>query len=192
MKVIEHPKFVVGIGGSAGALPAYKALLDALPSDTALAFVIISNMSPSAHSQLAIILSRHTKMPVLVASNKMPIRRNHVYVIPSDADLFIEKDTFVVISPRAYGLNQIDVFYTSLAEAMGARAIGVVLSGYMGGATKGCQQIKEKGGITFAQDVSAEVSNMPLMAQDLGYIDFIMPPAEIAGKLKRLAAALKT
>ena len=47
-----HPKFIVGVGGSAGALNAYKALLEALSPDTGVAFVIISHMSPSAHSEL--------------------------------------------------------------------------------------------------------------------------------------------
>ena len=42
-----HPKLIVGIGGSAGALNAYKALLEAMPSDTGFAFVIISHMIPS-------------------------------------------------------------------------------------------------------------------------------------------------
>ncbi len=60
MKTIQ-PKLIVGIGGSAGALSAYRALLDALPFDTGMAFVIISHMNPTAHSQLAKILKRHTK-----------------------------------------------------------------------------------------------------------------------------------
>ena len=69
-----HPDFIVGIGGSAGGLKAYKALLDALPSTTGMAFVVVAHMMPMAHSQLAQILSRHTKMPVLVALASMPIR----------------------------------------------------------------------------------------------------------------------
>ena len=187
-----HPKFIVGIGGSAGALNAYKNLLEALPPDTDLAFVIISHMSPSAYSQLALILSRHTKMPVIVASMKMPILRNHVYVIPNGVDLLIENYAFKVLSPRSIGHKQIDVFFVSLAEAMGIRAIGIVLSGYNGDGTEGCKQIKAKGGITFAQDVSAEVPHMPFIAQASGCIDFVMSPQKIAAKLKKLATALKT
>ena len=186
-----HPKFFVGIGGSAGALTAYWALLEALPPDTGMAFVIISHMSPSAHSELAIILSRHTKMPVIVASMKMPVQRNHVYVIPPDSDLFIENYTFKVLSPRTGGGKQIDLFFVSLAKAMRTRAIGIILSGYNGDGTEGCKQIKAKGGITFAQDVSAQVPHMPLSARDSGCVDFVMPPKKIAAKLKRLAAAIK-
>ena len=187
-----HPTLIVGIGGSAGALNAYKALLDALPSDTGMAFVIISHMNPTASSQLVKILSRHTKMTVMVASMARPILANHVFVIPPDADLLIENYSFKVISPRSGGHKQIDVFFVSLAEAMGVRAIGIVLSGYDGDGTEGCKIIKANGGKTFAQDMSAEVDFMPLSAQASGCADFVMPLNKIPGKLKSLAAALKT
>ena len=187
-----HPKLIVGIGGSAGALNAYKALLDAMPADTGMAFVIISHMNPTAHSQLAKILSLHSKMKVMAASMGMQIRANYVYVIPPDADLFIENYSFKVISPRSGRNKQIDAFFISLAEAVGVRAIGIVLSGYDGDGTEGCRHIKANGGKTFAQDMSAEVDFMPLSAQASGCADFVMPLNKIPGKLKSLAAALKT
>jgi len=186
-----QPKLIVGIGGSAGALNAYKALLDALPPDTGMAFVIISHMNPTANSQLAEILSRHTKMTVRAASMAMQIRANHVYVIPPNADLLIENYTFK-ISPRSAGHKQIDVFFASLAEAMSARAIGIILSGYDSDGTEGCKHIKANGGKTFAQDMSAEVDFMPLSAQAAGCADFVMPLDKIPNKLKSLAATLKT
>ena len=191
MKTVQ-PKFIVGIGGSAGALSAYKALLDALPPDTGMAFVIISHMNPTAHSQLAKILSRRTKMSVTVASEAMPILANHVYVIPPDSDLTMENYRFRVISPRTGRNKQIDLFFISLANEMGVRAVGIVLSGYDHDGTEGCKQIKANGGKTFAQDLSAEVDFMPLSAQVAGCIDFVLPLNKIPGKLKRLAVALKT
>ena len=51
-----RPNCIVGIGGSAGGLDAYKALLDALPSNTGMAFVIVSHILPTANSQLVQIL----------------------------------------------------------------------------------------------------------------------------------------
>ena len=186
-----HPKLIVGIGGSAGALNAYKELLNAMPSNTGMAFVIISHMNPTAHSELAKILSRHTKMTVMVASMAMPVLANHVYVIPSDSDLLIENYRFKVISPRSGRNKQIDLFFTSLAKAMGERAIGIVLSGYDHDGSEGCKHIKANGGKIFAQDMSAEVAHMPLSAQASGCVDFVMPLDKIPGKLKSLAAALK-
>lgn len=183
----SHPNFIVGIGGSAGGLDAYKALLDALPPNTGMALVIVSHIVPTANSQLAYLLSRHTKMPVLVASAAMPIRANHVYVCPPNADLRMERYTFKMVSPRVGRNDQVDIFLTSLAEAMGARAIGIILSGYDGDGTEGCKRIKAKGGTTFAQDMSAEVPDMPLSALAAGCVDFVLPVAKIADELRKMA-----
>ena len=181
-----HPNFIVGIGGSAGGLKAYKALLDALPCNTGMAFVVVSHILPTANSQLASILSAHTQMPVLVASTAMPIQANHVYVSPPNSDLLIESGAFKVVSPRTGRNILIDLFFTSLADAMGASAIGIIVSGYDGDGTEGCKHIKTKGGQTFAQDMSAEVTDMPLGAQASGNIDFVLSLDEISKELQRL------
>jgi two-component system CheB/CheR fusion protein len=182
------PTCVVGIGGSAGALSAYKSLLDHLPDDTGMAFVIISHMNPDAFSQLALILARHTKMSALVASTAMPVRANHVYVIPANTDLEVEEHKFKVTSPRSRRNAQVDIFFASIAEAFGDRAIGVVVSGYDGDGTAGCKHIKEKGGITFAQDASAEIDSMPLSAQASGHVDFVLSPIDISEALIEIGA----
>ena len=186
-----HPAFIVGIGGSAGGLSAYKAFLDALPPTTGMAFVIVSHILPTATSRLADILQRHTKMEVTVASTAMTIRANHVYVSPPNSDLLIYGDTFRIVSPRT-SRKQIDLFLTSLAEAVGTRAIGIIFSGYGGDGTEGCKHIKENGGTTFAQDMSAEADGMPLSAQASGCVDFVLPPGKIPAALRRLVRAIAT
>ncbi len=185
---ITSPNFVVGIGASAGGLDAYKAFFEALPSDTGMAFVVIFHIHPAAHSQLAEILSRHTKMTVMLAASGMKIRANQVYVIPGNADLFIENGTLRVVSPRASRNSQVDLFFTSLATAMGERAVGIVFSGYDGDGAEGCKRIKAAGGTTFAQDNSAEVSGMPLSAQATDCVDFVLPPDKIPAELDKLIA----
>ena len=182
-----HPNFIVGIGGSAGSLNAYKALLDALPSNTGMAFVIVSHTLPTFHSLLAEILSGHSKMKIIEASARMPVQANHVYVCPPNADLFVESYTFNVVFPRTRN-KPVDLFLTSLAAAMGARAIGIILSGYGGDGTEGCRHIKAKGGTTFAQDMSAEVDGMPRSAQASGCVDFVLPPDKIPDELQRLVS----
>ena len=83
------------------------------------------------------------------------------------------------------------VFFVSLAEAMGERAIGIILSGYDSDGSEGCKHIKAHGGKIFAQDMSAEIDYMPINAQASGCVDFILPLNKIPEKLKSLAAALK-
>jgi len=55
---------------------------------------------------------------------------------------------------------------------------------------QGIQAIKEAGGITIAQDVSAHYADMPRNAVATGAVDFVLPPEEIAEQLSRLGAHL--
>ena len=181
------PNFVVGIGASAGGLSAFKAFFNALAPDTGMAFVVISHLNPAAHSYLAEILSRHTKMKVMLAASGMKILANQVFVIPGNADLLIENGALLVVTPRTRRNAQVDIFFASLAAAMGTRAVGIVFSGYDGDGAEGCKRIKALGGTTFAQDSSAEVSGMPLSAQATGSVDFVLPPEKIPLELKKLS-----
>ena len=187
---IKDPSFIVGIGASAGGLNAYKAFFDALPSDTGMAFVVISHIYPAAHSQLTEILSWHTKMTVVLAASGMKMRANQVYVIPGNADLTIKSNVLKVASPRIRGNTQVDIFFVSLATTMGARAVGIVFSGYDGDGAEGCRRIKAAGGTTFAQDTSAEVSGMPLSAQATGCVDFVLAPNKIPSELQKMTIGL--
>jgi len=183
---ISDPNFVVGIGASAGGLNAYKAFFDALPSNTGMAFVVVSHIHPAAHSELAEILSRHTKMTVLLATSEMRVRANQVYVIPGNADLLLENGALNVISPRTRRNAQVNIFFSSLAAAMGTHAVGIVFSGYDGDGAEGCKRIKAAGGTTFAQDNSAEVSGMPVSARATGCIDFVLAPEQIPAELLKM------
>ena len=185
------PNFVVGIGASAGGLNAYKAFFNALPPDTGMAFVVISHLHPEAYSQLAKILSRHTKMTVSLAASGMKVLANEVYVIPTNADLSIENGALNVASPRVGRNSQVDIFFISVAKAMGARAVGIVFSGYDGDGAEGCKQIRAAGGTTFAQDSSAEVSGMPHSAQATGCVDFVLSPEEMPAELDRLISRFR-
>ena len=189
---LANPNFVVGIGASAGGLNAYKAFFEALPANTGMAFVVISHIHPAAHSQLAEILSRHTKMTVLLAASDMKVRANQIYVIPGNADLSLVNGILNVISPRTRRNAQVDIFFSSLATAMGTRAVGIVFSGYDGDGAEGCRRIKAAGGTTFAQDTSAEVSSMPLSARATGSVDFVLAPEKIPAELQKMASRVGT
>ncbi len=83
----------------------------------------------------------------------------------------------------------IDAFFRSLAEHRKSQAIGVVLSGTGTDGTLGLAAIKAEGGIAFAQDEqSAKYPDMPRSASaQFGAADFVLPPAQIARELARIA-----
>src|SRR6185369_402558 len=69
----------------------------------------------------------------------------------------------------------------------GHKSIGVVLSGTANDGSLGIQEIKAAGGITFAQDDTAEQNSMPASAIATGAVDFVLPPHEIGRELGEIA-----
>jgi two-component system CheB/CheR fusion protein len=181
---------VVAIGASAGGLEAFRLLLSGLPVDTGFAFVLVQHLDPTHPSSLSEILGRSTKMPVTDASDGLPIERNHVYVIPPNTELTME-NRVLKVNPRRQTSGAhlpIDHFLRSLAQDCGANAIGVILSGAGGDGSEGLQAVKEAGGVTFAQEPgTAEFPSMPQRAEAATNVDFVLPPAEIARELARIA-----
>lgn len=179
---------IVGIGGSAGGLDAFTKLLQALPDDTDMAFVIVQHLDPHHTSHLPEILTKSTSMPVRNVEDGLSIRPNEVYVIPPNTTMVLE-DGILRLVPRTSGLHlPVDAFFRSLARVQGGRAIGVILSGTASDGSQGVKAIKEECGITFAQDeTSAQHIGMPRSAIATGAIDYVLPPAEIARELARLS-----
>ena len=178
---------VVGIGASAGGLEAFKKLLNAIPENSGMAYVLVQHLHPGHESMLPEILQKVTKIPVLEISDDIKVMPNHIYIIPSNK-MMIANDGVLQLTPRAANKNQlnlpIDLFFTSLAEVHQSHSIGVVLSGTASDGTNGLKAIKEHGGITFAQDSeSAAYNGMPDSAIQAGVVDFILAPEKIPEKL---------
>jgi two-component system CheB/CheR fusion protein len=177
---------IVGIGASAGGLEAYRQLLEKLPADTGMAFVLVQHLDPRHESRLTDLLGRTTPMPVLEVTDGLSVQPNHVYVIPPNANLAIAQSVFQ-ITPRGEERAPhlpVDFLFRSLAEDRKARAVAVVLSGTGSDGTLGMCEIKARGGITFAQDeTSARHSGMPRSAADSGCVDFVLTPEAIALRL---------
>ena len=81
-----------------------------------------------------------------------------------------------------------DVLFESAADAYGAGLIGIVLSGANQDGAEGLLRIKEKGGLTIAQNPQdAEVSYMPKAAIEFAGPDYIVKCEEIPALLVKLA-----
>jgi two-component system CheB/CheR fusion protein len=184
---------VVAIGASAGGLEAFTQFLHKLPNNTGMAFVLIQHLDPKHHSLLSELLAKKTNMPVAEAKNGTIVEPDHVYVIPPNVNMGIQRRR-LQLTPRLdeLGLHTpVDFFMRSLAEERHGRSIGVVLSGTGSDGTSGLVTIKAEGGITFAQDEkSAKYSGMPHSATASGSVDFVLPPDQIARELARISGHL--
>ena len=180
---------IVAIGASAGGLTAVSELLKNLSPDTGMAFIYVQHLNPDYKSRLPTILSKFTKMKVQEIDDMELMKPNNIYVIPNNKGIKITGG-YIKLFPRekrgAVAIS-IDALFSSLALTHKENVMGVVLSGYASDGTIGLKAIKEAGGITFAQDSSAEADSMPHSAIASGVVDFVLSPKEIARQLTRLS-----
>jgi two-component system CheB/CheR fusion protein len=184
---LAQSPLVVGIVASAGGLEAFRIFFSRMPADSGMAFVLVQHLAPDHLSLLVELLEKTTKMPVQEAETGMPVQANHVYIIPPNATLLIEKGQLVVMRPAPPREDRypIDTFFFSLAKDQGENAVCIVLSGTGNDGSLGLTSVKEQGGLTIAQAVSDHVpmAGMPSNAAATGYVDYVLPVEDIPAKL---------
>lgn len=188
IKIPSNPFPIVAIGSSAGGLEAITALLRELPSNLGMAFIYVQHLSPDHKSFLTSILTNVTDMKVQEIENMETIIPNNLYVIPNNKAIEVT-DGHIKLLPRPKSGTPIsvDTLFSSLAETHKENVIGVILSGNGSDGKAGLKAIKDAGGVTFAQDSSAQVSGMPKASIESGIVDFILSPKEISRKLTQLS-----
>ena len=177
---------VVGLGGSAGGLPALQAFFTTMPADNGMAFVVIMHLSPEHESMLAEVLQKTTAMPVRQVRGRVKVEPNHVYVIPPARNLSMEDGHLILIEPgRRLGKHvAVDLFFRTLADTHGLLAAAIVLSGADGDGAIGIKRIKERGGLAVAQKPSqAEHDSMPRAAIATNMVDWVLPVEEMPARL---------
>jgi two-component system, chemotaxis family, CheB/CheR fusion protein len=174
---------VVGIGASAGGLEALTELLQHLPTQPNMAFVVIQHLDPRHDSSLPELLSGKTGMRVVPVQRDVPLEPTHLYVISPNTVLRVQGGRLVMETRPPDTFKPIDIFFHSVAEEFKESAIGIVLSGTATDGTFGLKHIKAEGGITFAQDQTAKFDSMPRSAIAAGAVDFVLSPRQIAQEL---------
>ncbi len=179
---------IVGIGASAGGLAAFEAFFTSIPvnTDLGIAFVLVQHLAPEHKSLLAEIIQRYTSMPVCEVKDGEIVQPNYVYVIPPNCNMALQGNALRLfnISKADKSRLSIDFFFRSLAQEQHERAIGIILSGAGSDGTQGVRLIKEECGMVMAQSPeSIEFDSMPSSAIATGLVDYVLPIAEMAGKL---------
>ena len=172
-------QFVVGIGASAGGLEAIEKFFDHVPGDSGLTFVIVQHLSPDFKSLMDELLARHTKLPIYRVEDGMAIQPNAIYLIPRKKNMVLSFGKLMLTDQdQKPGPNlPIDIFFQSLAQDMGDRAIGVVLSGTGSDGSRGLKEIHEAGGLVIVQDPDTSAfDGMPKAALATGLADLVLPP----------------
>jgi two-component system CheB/CheR fusion protein len=177
---------IVGIGASAGGLDACRSFLDALPADCGMAFILVQHLDPTHESMMVDLLTGHTLMTVLQATDGMPIKRDHLYIIPPGTYLSVEHSALHLSEPHArHGARlPFDFLLNSLAADCGSRAICIILSGTGADGSVGLKAIRENGGLVIAQDPDeASYDGMPRNAILTGSVNQVLPVGKMPNAL---------
>ena len=174
------PFLIVGIGASAGGIPAFEGFFHEMPDDTGMAIVLVTHLSPFRKSLLHEVIARYTSTPVEVVEDGVTVAPGRIYVMPEGRILTIAEGRLRLHDDDVQHRERkpIDVFFASLAEDQGERAVGIVLSGGDGDGTLGVKAIKQHGGITMAQAHDGNGPRNPEMPDSAiasGLIDFDVP-----------------
>jgi two-component system chemotaxis response regulator CheB len=182
---------IIVIGASSGGIEALTEVVSRLPEDLPAAVFIVVHVLPRSVSMLPDILNRAGPLAAAHAKDNEKIKAGRIYVACPDFHMLIADGSVrLVRGPRENNTRPaIDPTFRTAARAYGPRVIGVVLSGALDDGTAGLQTIKEQGGIAVVQDPKeALFPDMPQNALAEVAVDHVVPKAEIAPLLARLAA----
>jgi chemotaxis response regulator CheB len=180
---------VVVIAASAGGINALVEVLSRLPADLPAAVLIVQHLRDDRPTRLHEHLARLSSLPVRLAEDGLPLEAGVVYLAVPGQHLRVEGSTLVLDrgEPVHYVRPSADVLFASAAQVFGPKVIGVVLSGTGHDGTRGCQEIKGKGGITIAQgEKTSRYFAMPGAAIEADAVDYVLPLGKIAGKIAEL------
>ncbi|MEO6744188.1 MAG: CheR family methyltransferase [Caldimonas sp.] len=177
---------VVGLGGSTSSLPSLQTFFRAMPPDPGMAFFIAMHPQPGHEAAVGDTLRADTRMPVIELDGEQPVKVNQIYVVPPGKALHASDGQVGAIDVRPNRGRHVvvDLFFRTLADSHGPHAAAVVMSGTDGDGAIGIKRIKERGGLTIAQDPSEAVhGSMPRSAIATGMVDWVLPANEMPGRL---------
>ncbi len=188
-----HSSAVLAIGASTGGTVALQDILLRIPAD--MPGTVIAQHIPAGFSlAFAQRLNSLCAMEVREAVHGDILHRGLALVAPGDFHLMLRhtpagyKVELQQGPPVCFQRPSVDVMFASVAQAAGARAVGVLLTGMGSDGAKGMLALKRAGATTLAQDeASCVVYGMPREAVRLGAVDTVASltqmPACIAASL---------
>jgi two-component system chemotaxis response regulator CheB len=179
------------IGASAGGLAALSSILGRLPPGFPLPVIVNQHRSKDERTLLEELLQAKCVIRITQAEEKESIRDGVVYFAPADYHLLIEKDRSFSLTcdePVNFSRPSIDLLFETASEAYGEKLIGVILTGTNSDGAEGIRAIRQRGGLTIAQDPAKAVfPEMPRAAIDTGSVQYILDPGEITAFLLQMA-----
>ncbi len=178
---------VVGIGASTGGPPVLQNILSGLSREFPAPLLIVQHIARGFLPGMVEWLSQTTGLHVHVAAHGIVPVPGHAYIAPDDFHLGLGGGFKLHLSrdPPEQGLRPaVSWLFRSLAESIGANAVGVLLTGMGRDGADELKLLRDRGAVTIAQDrETSVVHGMPGEAIALGAAMHVLPADRIAGAL---------
>ena len=187
---------LVAIGASTGGPLVLQKILSGLPKDLAVPVLIVQHITPGFVEGFVEWLAGASRFPLHIAAHTgEQTKPGHGYVAPDGFHMGVGKGPRIVLSDHApeSGLRpSVAYLFRTVAQVLGARAVGVLLTGMGRDGAEGLKMLKDMGALTIAQDeASSIVHGMPGEAIKLGAATYVLPPESIAAMLAGLVGETK-
>ncbi len=195
-KVAEGIPGVLIIGASTGGPSAIQRALAQIPADFPFPIIVVQHMPPVFTRQFSVRLDKNTPFKVREAEQGDPLVPGQVLVVPGGNHLEIVKQRGYIAALREKSkgdrfVPSIDMTMTSAADVLGARTIGVLLTGMGNDGAEGLLKIKQAGGQTIAEsEESTVVFGMPRAAVQKGAAGSVLVLDRIPQKVQELSQVI--
>lgn len=180
----------IAIGASTGGPPVLQQILSGLPRDLPVPVLMVQHIAAGFTQGFVEWLSGAAHFPVHIALHGEYPLPGHGYVAPDGFHLGIGNGPRIVLSDHApeNGLRpSVAYLFRSVAQTLGPRAVGVLLTGMGRDGAAELKEMKGRGAVAIVQDEeSSIIFGMPGEAVALNAHTHILPPDKIAALLRTL------
>jgi two-component system chemotaxis response regulator CheB len=182
---------IVAMGASTGGTEALREIIESLPEGSP-GTVVVQHMPEGFTAAFAKRLDSTARMEVKEAVNGDAVVPGRVLIAPGDQHMVLRRS-----GPRYYvqlcrgplvsrHRPSVDVLFRSVAQAAGANATGVILTGMGDDGAEGIAEMRAAGARTIAQDESTcVIFGMPKEAIARGGVSEVLPLGKIGAALIR-------
>ncbi len=176
-KIDASHREIIAIGASTGGTEALAHILKAFPRDMP-GTLIVQHMPPVFTRMYAERLNNSCAMEIKEAQDGDRVYPGRALIAAGDHHLRIKKSGTIYEVECRQGAKvnghcpSVDVLFDSVAEQVGRKAIGVILTGMGGDGAQGLLAMRKKGARTIGQDAeSCVVYGMPQEAYKIGAVE---------------------
>jgi two-component system chemotaxis response regulator CheB len=190
----EEIPFIVAVAASTGGPPAVQRLLEALAAEPTPCVLVCQHMPSQFTRAFAERLDRIGPFNVAEAKQGDRLLPGQVYIAPGGRHLLLVEQAGQLVlktqevSARDRYVPSADRLFASVAKALGAKALAVVLTGMGSDGAVGVRDVHQAGGEVWAEsEETAIVFGMPQEAIATGVVKRVLPLGEIGPALVALA-----